>query len=147
MDKAAWYLWLVTGDYKGAPQQRDDNEINEGTAAPISSSFKSTFEGKTPEECAAWLIEAPKEVDLNRQYFAVMDMHSWKDNTTTMCRIKDDGNVKYYPGEAQYAAMDLLTSDALYFEERLESYQGKRRWDKKPDLSKGEPYDDTGAEE
>ncbi|MCJ1361328.1 hypothetical protein MMC16_000426 [Acarospora aff. strigata] len=113
-ERAAWKLWLVTGDYDDAPKKRTDNRLNEGTAAPIQS-FTSPFAGKTIEDAAEWLKNAPEDVDLNRMFFAVLDDRSESDDTITLCRIGDGGmegkkgELQYFPEEAWGAQIYLET--------------------------------------
>lgn len=144
--KAAWKLWLVTGNYDDAPKKRTDNRLNDGTAAPIEQPFTSPFAGKTIEDAAEWLKNLPEFVDLNRMFFAVLNDRSESDDTITLCRIGDGGTegkkgeLQYFPSEAQHAQIFLETMMAGAFDERLQGYQRTQQMRGEPDLSKGEPW-------
>ncbi|EON68582.1 hypothetical protein W97_07840 [Coniosporium apollinis CBS 100218] len=143
--EAAWELYLATDDYEDAPKKRSDNELSEGTRAPISTDFKFPFIGKTLEDCAKWLQRAPDEVELNREYFTALGEHSKEDDTVMLCRIVDSddaGNVtlQYFPVPTGDAVVEMQTTLGVKFDEKLQNYQRQRMQDGKPDRSKGEPY-------
>jgi len=146
--EAAWELYLATDDYDDAPKKRTDNQLSEGTKAPVSTDFKSPFIGKALEECAKWLQRAPEERELNREYFTALDEHSKEDDTVLLCRIVDSdgsGNVtlQYFPVPTGDTVVEMQTSHGLVFDEKLQNYQRQRMTDGKPDRSKGEPYEDA----
>lgn len=144
--EAAWELYVATDDYEDAPKKRSDNELSEGTHAPISTGFRSPFVGKTLEECARWLQRGPDEVELNRQYFTALEEHSKEDDTVLLCRTvesdDDSGNVilQYFPVPTGDAVAEMQTSLGTKFDEKLQNYQRQRMQDGQPDRSKGEPY-------
>ncbi len=147
--EAAWELYLATDDYNDAPKKRDDNELSEGTRAPVAADFAFPFVGKTLEECAQWLQRTPEDVELNRQYFAALTQHSREDDTVLLCRIvnpDDSGNnnniiaLQYFPVPTGDAVIEMQTALGMAFDERLQNYQRQRMQDGKPDRSKGEPY-------
>ena len=45
----------------------------EGTPATIQPDFKSPFAGKSVDECAKWLRAKPHDIDLDSNFFAVLD--------------------------------------------------------------------------
>ena len=63
---------------------------NNRTKTPVEDS-PSEFIGKSMEELAATLISAPKEVDLNRQFFAVLDKRSEGDGSLVLCHVVENG--------------------------------------------------------
>ena len=143
--EAAWELWVATDNYDDAPQNRDDNELPEGSQAPISPNFTSPFAGKTLEDCAKWLQQAPSEVAVNKKYFNAMDEHSQEDDTVLVCRIVDispSGDVKleYFPQPTDVIMMSMQTNHGLKFDEKALNYQRQRLGDDRSDRSRAGPY-------
>ena len=68
--------------------------IIDATRVPIDKSFKSPFVGQSVDSLAEWLKEAPKDVNLERKFFAVLDEKAERsDPSVALCRIGDkDGN-------------------------------------------------------
>ncbi|KAI0381678.1 hypothetical protein F5Y04DRAFT_280758 [Hypomontagnella monticulosa] len=143
--EAAWEQYLVTGDYDDAPKKLE-NTYPEGTEAPVASSYQSPFIGKTVEDCAAWLQNAPDGVALNRDYFLVIDEFSKKSDSVQICRVlhTEGGGgfeVEYFPESTDDSTVQMNTSLGVKFDEALQRYQRNRMRDGKPDRSKGMPYD------
>ncbi|KAI1244684.1 hypothetical protein MGN70_014561 [Eutypa lata] len=125
--EAAWEQYLATDNYQDAPR-RVKNAYPEGTKAPIPANFSSPFVGKTLEDCAKWLQEAPDDVALNREYFTAVDNSSREDDTIQICRVIAESTIQ------------MSTSLGVKFDEALQRYQRNRMRDGKPDRSKGVPY-------
>lgn len=60
-----------------------------GTHYPISSIPPFPFVGKTVEDCAKSLKDAPEEVTVDRRHFIVADEQSTEDGTVTLCKRGD----------------------------------------------------------
>ncbi|KAL8685721.1 MAG: hypothetical protein Q9224_005701, partial [Gallowayella concinna] len=69
----AWDWYLVTPDYRAAPQSDPEGPKQGGTKVPIDPAFKSQYVGKGLEEVAQWLIEKPPSVDVDNRFFGVVD--------------------------------------------------------------------------
>lgn len=143
-------LWLVTSaDYADAPKKRTDNQVNSGTSPPVQP-FESPFAGKTIEDCADWIKNAPDDVDFDRRFFGVLNERSKPDvdDTIMVCRIGDGFNegkkdeVHYFPCAADRCSFGYIPPGD--FDERLQGYKRLRLLDKKPDLSRGEPFNGPG---
>ena len=63
---------------------------NNSTKTPVEEA-PSDFLDKSLEELAATLIAAPKEVDLNRRFFAVLDKRSETDGSMVLCHVLENG--------------------------------------------------------
>lgn len=89
-----WYYWLAEPDFTTAlpHQKRPDGTDRMGTEAPVSS-ISDAFFGKTVDELATALKDAPQEAYLNREYFAVVDEQSQQDRTVMLCRVTKEGEV------------------------------------------------------
>ena len=153
-DEGVWSLYLATDDYNDTPKQCTDNRINDGTSAPVASfPTPSPFADTTIEEARQWLKSAPAEVDLDRRFFAALDEHSEINDTMLIARIGDgvvegkEGEIQYFPVQANEAAMYLDSMTSNSFDERLQSYQRERQRNGEADLSKGEPYNGPGLKE
>ncbi|KAL9110582.1 MAG: hypothetical protein Q9227_004940 [Pyrenula ochraceoflavens] len=140
--KAAWFLY-VAESYDGAPRKRTDNEISEGTKAPMSD-FQSPFLDCSLEECAKWLQSAPDEISLQREYFTALDQFSKEDDTILLCRYvethtegQSTRKLQYFPVPTSDAVMSMQNALGLKFDEKLQNYQRSRMKDGKPDRSKG----------
>ena len=72
----------------------------------------------------------------------MINEHDKEGDTITMCQVDEDkgGDVKYFPVPVGEVVMLLLTNDRLKFAERLQGYQTQRKYNGKPDRSKGKPY-------
>ena len=81
-----WYYYLATEDYDSAPQKKPKGGGQEGTEAPIDESFKSPFIGQSLEDVAEWLQKRPKSVDLEGNFFAVLDKKA-ETGSVALCRI------------------------------------------------------------
>lgn len=84
---------------KAAPQKKPEGGGQEATEAPLPSSFKPAFVGKTATEVATWLKNKPDKVDLEGKFFAVLDKKAVggkdgagkvKENKVVLCRIGDE---------------------------------------------------------
>ncbi|EMR71282.1 hypothetical protein UCREL1_1676 [Eutypa lata UCREL1] len=142
--EAAWEQYLATDNYQDAPR-RVKNAYPEGTKAPIPANFSSPFVGKTLEDCAKWLQEAPDDVALNREYFTAVDNSSREDDTIQICRVIGKGElgniqVECFPVPTAESTIQMSTSLGVKFDEALQRYQRNRMRDGKPDRSKGVPY-------
>ena len=88
-----YHLWLATTDYNTAlpPSKREDGTDRMATEPSVSAT-PSDFLGQSLVSLAKTLKNAPKEVYLNRQYFAVLDKQYESDELVTLCWIegKDD---------------------------------------------------------
>lgn len=134
------------GCYDDAPKNRDDNELPEGSRAPISQGFTSPFAGKTLRDCAQWLQQAPSEVAVHKEYFTAIDGYSKEDGTMMACRIVEssepgDVEVEFFPQSTDTIVMEMATNGGLkLFDEKAQNYQRSRMNDGKPDRSKAGPY-------
>jgi hypothetical protein len=110
-----WNLWVATNSYEDMPKATGERQSQpEATKPPVEGSFTSPWLGKTVEECAKWLQDAPYDVAGQREYFAAMDRFSKEDDTVLACRVwKDGGVVKvaYYPLPTKYIAMYKIVFD------------------------------------
>lgn len=147
--KAGWDLWVATSNYDDVPKNRNDNQLPEGTTAPIPQNFTSPFAGKTLNECAKWLQNAPSDVAIDKEYFTAIDEHSQEDDTVLVCRVlkqgkngDGDGDVElaYFPQPTDKIVMEMATNDGLKFDEKAGNYQAQRREDGRPDRSRAGPY-------
>lgn len=120
--------------YTNAPQKRADNLVNEGTHPPITA-FTSPFAGHSITEAAEWLKQAPQEVDLDRNFFGFLDDYSEEDDTVQLCRIGEDGEVRWYPAKPSGAEFAYKQDED--FESDLMGYIFKQRRVGKPDRSSG----------
>ena len=84
-----WYFYLATKDYASAPQRKPEGGGQEGTEAPIDSSFKSPFVGHKVTDVAEWLKKKPDSVDLESRFFAVLDKEARRSGSVVLCRIGD----------------------------------------------------------
>jgi hypothetical protein len=143
----AFYL-VTTRDYSSVPQQREDNFLVDGTIPPVTE-FSSPFRGKTVEDIAEWLENAPSTVTIDEHYFAVLDDNSEANDTVTICRKYDPnydngpkvGEVQFFPwtaGEAGDVMAVAATTGA--FDDRMDMYQEQQRYTGAVDLSRGRPY-------
>jgi hypothetical protein len=114
-----------------------------GTEPPIPESYKSPWYGKTVEDCARWLQDAPNDVASDKEHFAAMNEFSKEDDTVLLCRIKTNGGglkVDYFPVTTAHIAMYLHTNNGDRFEESFGGYQRRMEDEGKPDRSQGGPY-------
>jgi hypothetical protein len=139
-----WSLWISTDKYSEAPHEREDNELSEGSTPPLQA-VPSEWLGKSVEDCAKWLREAPAEVALNKHYFAILNEHMKEENTVMLVRIIEDheegkaGQLEYFPVPSDQTVLVLLSSGGLKFEEILVNYRRTQMIKGKPDRSYGGP--------
>lgn len=142
--RGGWQLWLATDSYDDIPKARNDNELPTGTEPPISDTFTSPWVGKSLEDCAKWLQQAPADSAVHRDYFTAMNEFSKKDDTVLVCRVKSkDGDkieLEYFPQPTDKIVMEMATNGGLKFDEKAQNYQRSRMKDGKPDRSKAGPY-------
>lgn len=107
--------------------------------------FKPPFIGKTVEHCAKWLLNAPDDIALNREYFLAINEFSRSEDTLLICRILDrkDGEleIEYYPEEIGYTGLLMAVMIGVKYDEALQHYQRNCMRDEKPDRSRGKSYD------
>ncbi|KAL9620167.1 MAG: hypothetical protein Q9160_005282 [Pyrenula sp. 1 TL-2023] len=68
---------------------KDEPQFGAGTKYPISSVPALPFIGKSAEECATSLKNAPKEIGLDRNHFVVADDQSVKDGSVALYKRGD----------------------------------------------------------
>ena len=79
---------MATDDYKFAPQIKPEGGGQEGTEAPIDGAFESPFVGHSVADVAKWLKKKPESVDLEANFFAVLDKKA-ESGSVVLCRIGD----------------------------------------------------------
>lgn len=80
-------FWLAD-TYETLPEQA----IDEGTEPPIDNAWRSPFVGKSVEEAAEFVKNAPGGKGLDKSFFAVLEEGFYRDNGwVTVCRIDYDG--------------------------------------------------------
>lgn len=139
--EAAWELWVATDNYDDAPKVRNNNELAEGSKAPISESYASPFVGKTLEDCAKWLQQAPSDVAIDKEYFTALVEHSKEEDTVMACRINGSDesgelDIEYFPQGTDTIVQDMMTNGGLKWNEKAWNYAAARMNDGKPDRSK-----------
>ncbi len=88
MYNPGWYFYVPTSH-----DLSDAVPPNNVTKTPVKE-IPSDYIGKSLEELAAILISAPKEVDLNRQFFAVCDKRTESDRSLVLCYVANEGDGK-----------------------------------------------------
>jgi hypothetical protein len=130
-----WDLWVASKAYDEAPKE----VFSDGTVAPVAKSFESLWVGRSIQDCANWLREAPDYVAVHPDYFTAIDAHSKDEDTVLVCRWFDCGgaiDVEYFPQSTDDVTMCMYTNDGLSFEERALCYQDRMKREGKPDRSK-----------
>lgn len=142
---ATWDLWVATAAYEDMPKAPGERQPPpEATKPLLDDSFKSPWVGKTVEDCAKWLQNAPNDSGVQREYFTAMNQFSKEDDTVLTCRIRNEnGGVKvdFYPLPTANISMYMLTNRDTKFDEAGHSYQAKVRREGRPDRSQGGPFD------
>ena len=91
MYNPGWYIYLPTSTDLS-------NDADNVTKTPVQE-IPSDFVGKSLEEVASILISASKDVDLNRQFFAVCDKRTESDGSLVLCYVaakeSDEGKVDW----------------------------------------------------
>ena len=86
-----WLYYLAVKDYAAAPRKKPEGGNLDATRVPIDKSFNSPFVDQSVDGLAEWLKEAPKDVNLERKFFAVLDKKAeGSDPSVALCRIGDD---------------------------------------------------------
>lgn len=88
VDSDWWYL-VASADYAAAPHPEPDGTRGQGTPTPIDPSFQSPFLGKGLKEIAQWLRNKPANVDLDYQFFGILDQQVYKTGKVAVCRLND----------------------------------------------------------
>jgi hypothetical protein len=102
-------FWIATS-YSEAPR-RVQGVATEGTKPPVPTSFKSSFLGKKAEDVVEWLRKKPKEDDVDRNFFAILDKTA-NDEKVVIGRLggydlEDMKNLEFMRLEAEMAALIL----------------------------------------
>lgn len=117
-------FWLATDSWTDAPRITRDEEGNtffsNGTQPPITSSYSLPFKGKTTEQCAEFIKQAPEEYCVDWHHFAVLGEDYKKRRLVTLWRI-GDGELK---GE-RLTSLPATVAKSTLFLSGLES----RIWD------------------
>ena len=125
------------------PKRSNGEPPPEATKPPLSESFKSPWVGRTVEECAQWLQDAPKDSAVLKDYFTAVNEFSKQDDTVLTCRVRfENGKLKvdYYPMPTEQISMLMLTNRGSYFDERGSGYQARVKHEGKIDRSQGGPF-------
>lgn len=115
----------------------------EATKPPLEDSFKSPWIGKTVENCAEWLQNAPNDSGVQREYFTAMNQFSKEDDAVLTCRIRNEGSevkVDYYPLSTAEISMYMITNRGSKFDEAGHAYQARVEREGKPDRNQGGPF-------
>ncbi|KAF2443356.1 hypothetical protein P171DRAFT_414795 [Karstenula rhodostoma CBS 690.94] len=141
---ATWDLWVATNSYEDMPAAPGERQPPpEATKPPLENSFKSPWIGKTVEDCAVWLQNAPDNSGVEREYFTAMNRFSREDDTVLTCRVRSGSSrveVGYYPLATADISMYMITNRGSRFDEAGYTYQARVRRDGKPDRSQGGPF-------
>ncbi|KAL8869593.1 MAG: hypothetical protein Q9174_004161 [Haloplaca sp. 1 TL-2023] len=100
-DYAGWF-------YKYVPTKDALLSVSEPfncTKTPVGN-IPSEFLNNSLEELAAILTSAPSEIDLNREYFAVLDERTESDGSVLLCFIDDEDD----EGKVDWVRHTSLTS-------------------------------------
>ncbi|KXS95496.1 hypothetical protein AC578_8802 [Pseudocercospora eumusae] len=117
-DDEDYYLWLADS-YDKLPEI-DEEQRTVGTVPPVDASWQSPFIGKTIQEAAEFVQNAPKP--LCKVFFAVLEKGRYeKDNKVTICKIVH-GEVQAIPCTTEDVTNHLLGHDRDTWEESF------RRW-------------------
>jgi hypothetical protein len=114
----------------------------------LPSSFSSPWLGKTPEECAKWLVAMPRtestdekkylvDTPVNNEMFVFMNEFSAVEDVMFVARVvKEEGEemkVEYFPQGTDGVQMQMWTN--WQFDERVINYRRERFSKKLPDRS------------
>ncbi|EME80968.1 uncharacterized protein MYCFIDRAFT_197825 [Pseudocercospora fijiensis CIRAD86] len=117
-DDEDYYLWLADS-YDKLPDIDDDTRTT-ATEPPLDPAWRSPFIGKSMEDAAAFVENAPKP--LCRLFFAVLEKDRYeKDDKITICKIVN-GEVQAIPCTTEDVANYLLGHDRDTWDESF------RRW-------------------
>ena len=138
---------MASSEYSDVPRRPKGNPIPEGSKPPLGS-LPSAWIGKTIEQCAQWLSEAPEDIAVNKRYFAVICEHMKEEDAVMLCRTVEDipeereedrGQLQYFPVKTERTELILMQTIGIEFLERLMQYRTRRLQEGKPDRSKGGP--------
>lgn len=85
-------FWLAD-DFSNAPRRRAEGDVTyveNGTEPPIPEGWESRFRGKTIQDVADFLKQAPDELCVDWHHFAVLGEDFSKRHVITLCRIGDE---------------------------------------------------------
>ncbi|KAF2648758.1 hypothetical protein K491DRAFT_698672 [Lophiostoma macrostomum CBS 122681] len=111
-----WNLWVASSEYSDIPRRPMGSRIPEGSKPPLES-LPSVWIGKTIEQCAQWLSQAPEDIAVNRIYFAVISENMKENDTVTLCRTVEDipeeneedrGQLQYFSVETERTDLILM---------------------------------------
>ena len=115
MYNPGWYLYLPA-----STDLSDAVSSDNVTKTPVKE-ISSDFVGKSLEEVASILISASKDVDLNRQFFAVCDKRTESDGNLVLCYVAKEGDgsvdwVRCWPTNASLNLRGLSMSGPTWDE-------------------------------
>lgn len=127
------FLWTIQSEsYKGLP--RYDGTPSKPRPMPDSNltSFYSEFVGNTLQDLSHFLQRSPEDLQLDREYFVVVDQETKDGGSMMLCKIKD-GGVLHYRRTVEEANSYIGSMNLGYFEEMVE--EAKKNLKHKPAYS------------
>lgn len=119
-----WFYYLANHDYAAAPRKKVEGCNTDATRVPIDRCFRSPFVAQSVHDVAEWLREAPRDVHLERIFFAVLDRKAeGSEPSVGLCRIGDKngkgGEVKCILRKARESSLMLSGFEYGDFDEIL----------------------------
>lgn len=115
-------MYWLADKYSDLPEDEGD----EGTDVPIGANWRSPLIGKTIEQAADFVKNAPTDKGLDREFFAVLDSKQFQEkHWVTVCRIGRDGSVTHMPTEAKTSTEYLYGNHGESWEIDLEDWRTK----------------------
>lgn len=125
MYNPGWFFYVPTSN-----NLSDAIPPNSVTKTPVQE-IPSDYIGKPLEELAMVSISAPKEVDLNRQFFAVCDKRTEDDGSLVLCYVakEADGNVDWLRCWPTNASLNLrgLSMSGPTWDEMKTAWERKKK--------------------
>lgn len=98
-----YHLWLAdtSGSY---PREHDDD----ATIPPITSSWQSSFAGKTVEQAFEFLATIPLDISIDRRTLVVLHKHLYESKDwVVVYEIDEQGEITSIPCATEYTVMYL----------------------------------------
>lgn len=124
-ESGIYHLWLADDNPESYP---DDYDC--ATVPPISSTWQSSFAGKTIEQAFEFLSTLPIDADvsINRTYIVVLDTHLYKTRDwVVVCKIDDNGTITTAPCAAKNPILHIDSLSWHLWPQYLERWRSEAR--------------------
>lgn len=127
-ERCEMYCYWLADTYESLPERKYEDTVPDGgTVPPIDSTWRSPFIGKTMQQCADFVKNAPSDRGLCKLHFVILDKEQYeRDGWVTCGKIMDNGEISAIPGDATLSTEFLYGYDDGMWDSYIQDWEEMR---------------------